>query len=106
MSDVRVHYDDKGKVLAIEHRPLGVFDDEPEGVRTLLVDSEAVADVPATELEVKRGRLKRTLPTGDEDDAEARALRLEEIRATDKSQLDDQAWLSLFREYLSLTGGF
>jgi hypothetical protein len=110
MPDVRIHYDGKGHVLAVEHRPLGRFDDEPpEGVRTLVVDAEEVAGVPAEELTVRRGKLKRTLGAADDDadpTAAAGAARLEEIRALDKSSLDDQEWLKLYREYLALTGSF
>jgi hypothetical protein len=109
MPKLRVHYDDDGQVVGVEHRPGEDYEEagEPEGVSTLVVDSEDIPDAPPQALSVKRGKLKADpKAAADADDAGAQPERVKEILETDKSELSDEDWFKLFREYVTLTGAF
>jgi hypothetical protein len=127
MAKIRVYYlVSSGKLIGCEHRleedysrdnqvPWEVAD-----VGSLIVDSSAL-EVPFTSLVVEEGEIRKVeVGTGARREERLRATdslrmgstgesvqqRIEELRRTDKSALSDGQWLSLFREFSSLTGQF
>jgi hypothetical protein len=134
MAKVRVYFEpESGGVLQIEHRPDEAYTDEnlligPEEAASVVSDVDLhkdVPNVPFSQLEVRDANLRRrtedtTVRVGpdvrsDELGASSAAApasddeterRIREIREVDKSVLSNEEWLALFREYVSLTGGF
>jgi len=112
MPKVRVFYDANGKVVEIEQRvdetytPENITRAEMIGIATLVVDSERLQDIPFEELEVRDGQIQRARCRRARTVEEQRTVRVQEILAMDKSRLSDKEWLTLFREYMTLTGGF
>jgi hypothetical protein len=125
---VRVYYDGaSGRVARIEHRPDEDYTDanadRGDGTSTLVVDGTGLEGIAFEDLEVKGGKLERharpeavaeVITDAGENGAGAEVTvvpnkdqeRIDEIRRMDKSDLSDEEWLKLYREYLSLTGGF
>jgi hypothetical protein len=131
MPHVRVYYDEaSGEVREIEHRADEQYDEEnlrarTEGIATIVAEGSGLANVPFHRLQVKNGRLSRRrgtkvaepefaiarledgelgveIPPPDE----ATQRRVEEILQIDKSELSEEEWLKLYREYTTLTGRF
>ena len=108
MPSVRVYYTKAdGRVVEVEQRPDEDYTEENItrtdfiGLRAKVVDSEQIAGIPVDELEIHRGRLRRS---GKREQPPPQGDRAAEIREMDRSGLSDMEWLALFREYAEASG--
>lgn len=112
MSKLRLFYDDAGKVVEIEHRvderytSRNISREQMQGISATVIDSEEIEGMPFEELVVREGEVRKPPRRSAAGPEETRAKRIQEIREMDKSKLSDTDWLTLFREYTTLIGGF
>lgn len=109
---VRVWYEEEsGKLVEVESRPDESFEDDDaapeEGLASIVVDGEDLEGYALDDLHVEDGKLRkprgRRRSAGDDEEAQKR---IEELRTMDKSELGDEEWLKLYREYVTLTRQF
>ena len=99
MDMVRIFFDETGVPAGVEARPDQEYIEDSIADHLRSYRSEVMPADRAKSL-LQRHDVNISGPANDA------AARLREIRDTDKSALADDDWLSLYREYVTLNGGF